>query len=251
MWHDVKALNLLTGLLWGLCALASIASVLVWLAHRPAFAISAIRVQGVEGAELRHVNALTIRSTALPLLKGNFFTVNLDAVRGAFETVPWVRRASVRREWPDRLVVAVEEHQPLGTWGEEGALLSTKGDVFVVNLAEAEEDSQLLAFFGPKGSEKEVLARYAELEAWLKPIGRFPVSVDLSARHAWTVALDNGTTIKLGRERGHETMKTLVSRLVQVYPQLRERFRDGIDSLDLRYPNGFAVVAGHERAGQG
>src|SRR5206468_3912068 len=80
-------------------------------------------------------NHLTVRDGALARITGNFFTVNLEQVRTAFESVPWVRRASVRREWPDQLVVSLEEHEALGTWGEDGKLLSTKGDVVTVNLA--------------------------------------------------------------------------------------------------------------------
>ncbi|MFX6702108.1 FtsQ-type POTRA domain-containing protein, partial [Acinetobacter baumannii] len=88
---------------------------------------------------------------AVPRIHGNFFTADLTAVRAAFEAVPWVRKAMVRREWPDRLVVKIEEHKALGTWGEDGKLLSQKGDVFTANLAEAEDDGDLLEFDGPPG----------------------------------------------------------------------------------------------------
>ncbi len=251
MWHDVKALNTVTGILWVLCGLALLTAGLVWVAQRPVFALKSIVVQGVDGAELRHVNALTVKSTAMPRLKGNFFTTNLESVRVAFEAVPWVRKATVRRDWPNKLVVSIEEHQPLGTWGEEGQLLSTKGDVFVANLAEAEEDIKLLEFYGPDGSEKEVLARYAELDEWLKPIGVTPVSVELSGRFAWMVTLDNGMKLKMGRDHGKEKVKQLFASLVQVYPKLKARFGDRIDGLDFRYPNGFAVVTREGTLNQG
>ncbi|RJX31522.1 MAG: FtsQ-type POTRA domain-containing protein [Oxalobacter sp.] len=244
MWHDIRTLNIVSGILWALCGVALLAGTLVWLAQRPMFALRGVVVQGLGGAELRHVNVLTVRSTALPRIKGNFFTANLDAVRTAFETVPWVRKASVRRDWPDQLVVSIEEHQALGTWGEEGQLLSTKGDVFVANLAEAEENNKLLEFFGPDGSEKEVLVRYAELEEWLKPIGLTPVAMTLSERYAWTITLDNGVKLKLGRDRNKETVKTQVVRMTQIYPLMKAYFGERIDSLDLRYPNGLAVSAG-------
>jgi len=46
-----------------------------------------------------------------------FFTADLDAVRAAFESVPWVRKAMVRREWPNKLIVTVEEHRGIGHLG--------------------------------------------------------------------------------------------------------------------------------------
>jgi cell division protein FtsQ len=251
MWHDIKLLNTVSGIPMALCASALLAAGLMWLAQRPMFALKAIVVQGVKEADLRRVNVLTVRSSALPRIKGNFFTANLESVRAAFETVPWVRKASVRREWPDRLVVSIEEHQPLGTWGEDGQLLSTKGDVFVANLAEAEEGSKLLEFSGPTGTEKEVLTRYAELHEWLKPIGLTPIAVDLSDRFAWSITLDNGQKLKLGRDHGREALKTLVGRMTQVYPQLVARFGNRIEGMDLRYPNGFALIHGGELSGKG
>ena len=243
MWHDVRMLNATTSTLLGVLVLSLLASGLWWVAQRPMFTLRTIHVEGVGEMPLRHVNASTVRSTAVPRIKGNFFTANLDAVRVAFEAVPWVRKASVRREWPDKLIVTVEEHEALGTWGEDGRLLSVKGDVFTANLAEAEEDGELAEFAGPEGSEKEVVARYRELNEWLKPISLVPEAVRLSTRYAWTVRLDNGITVELGREQSNTTLKERVDRLVKIYPQLVTRLQDRIESVDMRYPNGLALKA--------
>jgi cell division protein FtsQ len=243
MWHDVKTLNATTNTLLGLLALCLLSSGVWWLAQRPMFTLKVIRIESAPEAELRRVSSSTVRNTALPRIKGNFFTANLDAVRLAFEAVPWVRKATVRREWPNKLIVTIEEHAPLGTWGEDGRLLSVKGDVFTANLAEAEEDGELLEFAGPEGSEKEVAARYRELRAWFAQIDLAPESVQLSGRYAWTVRLNNGMTVELGREQSRTTLKDRVDRLVGIYPQLLARLRDGIESVDMRYPNGLALKA--------
>lgn len=243
MWQDIKMLNAAANALLGLLALALLASGLWWLAQRPVFTLKVIRMEGMADASLRHVNPATVRSTAIPRIRGNFFTADLETVRLAFETVPWVRKASVRREWPNTLIVALEEHMPLGTWGADGRLLSMKGDVFIANLAEAEEDGDLPAFSGPDGSEKEVLARFNELHAWFAPVNLAPDSVQLSGRYAWSVKLNNGMTVELGREQSRTTLKERVERLVAIYPQLLARLQDRIESVDMRYPNGLALKA--------
>jgi cell division protein FtsQ len=242
MWHDIRMLNATTNTLLGMLALALLASGVWWVAHRPMFTLKEIRLESTQ-AELRRVSSSTVRTTALPRIKGNFFTANLDDVRVAFEAVPWVRKAAVRREWPNTLIVAIEEHEPLGTWGEDGRLLSVKGDVFTANLAEAEEDGELPQFAGPDGSEKEVLARYRELHDWFAPVRLVPDSVQLSGRYAWTVKLDNGMLVQLGREQTSTTLKSRVDRLISVYPQLVARLQDRIESVDMRYPNGMALKA--------
>lgn len=243
MWQDIKTMNSMANALMGLLVFTLLAAGLWWLAQRPMFTLKVIRIEGMNNTSLRYVSASTVRGTALPRIKGNFFTANLDAVRTAFESVPWVRKAAVRREWPNKLIVSVEEHVPLGTWGEDGRLISVKGDVFTANLAEAEEDRKLLEFSGPNGSEKEVIARFNDLREWFAPTNLVPEGVQLSGRYAWTVKLSNGMKVELGREQNQETLKARAERLVSVYPQLAARLQERIESIDMRYPNGLALKA--------
>jgi cell division protein FtsQ len=241
MWHDVRALNAIASALVAAVVLAFIGSGVWWVSQRPMFTLRTVTVESMYGMELQHVNKLTLRNGVVGRIKGNFFTTNLEQVRVAFESVPWVRKATVRREWPDQLIVEVEEHEALGTWGEDGRLLSVKGDVFTANLAEADEDRALPELEGPEGSEKEVLARFAELRAWFAPLRLAPGKLSLSSRYAWTVKLDNGMSVALGREQDKTTLKKRVERLVNIYPQLARLLPDGIQTVDMRYPNGLAL----------
>lgn len=243
MWNDAKALNIIANFLFGLAVLALVGSGVWWVIQRPMFVIHTVRVESVEHAPLRHVNALTIRASALPHVEGNFFTTDLNSVREAFESVPWVRRAMVRRAWPDKLVVTIEEYQALGTWGGDDKLLSTKGDVFVANLAEAEEDNKLLSFDGPEGSEQDVLNTYSLLKEWFDAAKLTPDGVFLSKRYAWSVHMTDGMTIELGREQSEASLKERVSRLISVYPQIEARLNGKVAHVDMRYPNGLALQA--------
>ncbi len=243
MWQDIKMLNAIANTLIGLAMLVLLAAGIWWIAQLPMFTLKEIRVQGEGQNEVRRVNPLTIRASALPRIKGNFFTTNLDTVRTAFESVPWVRKASVQREWPNQLVVNIEEYQPLGTWDDDGHLISTKGDIFIANMDEAEEDGKLPAFSGPAGSEKDVVARLADFKNWFGPLKLTPTEVNLSSRYAWSVKLDNGMEVQLGREKNSMTLHDRANRLVEIYPQLLERLQNRIESIDMRYANGLALKA--------
>ena len=234
-------LNTVANVLFGAVLLSLTMSLVWWVIQRPMFSLRVIQVEAVENNSLRHVNALTIADSALPKIRGNFFTTNLDVVRAAFESVSWVRRASVQREWPNKLIVTVEEHQALGTWGEDGRLISVKGDVFTANLAEAEEDADLIEFAGPEGSEKEVLARFLELKEWFSKISLAPEMLHYSSRYAWSLKLNNGMKVELGRAQDDTTIKKRVGQLLLVYPQLLASLQDNIESVDMRYPNGLAL----------
>ena len=56
--------------------------------------------------ELRESGAASWNERRSPaLLRGNFFSINLEAVRSALEKLPWVRKVEVRRQWPSRIEV--------------------------------------------------------------------------------------------------------------------------------------------------
>jgi cell division protein FtsQ len=260
MWDSPRLINMAALLVAMVALCAFLAGAAVWASRRPMFALKAIRIeslpvatavaQSTTGAVLRHVNATTVRSDALPSIRetttGNFFTVDLEAVRRAFENVPWVRRAQVRREWPDRLVVAIEEHQVLGSW-DDGRYVNTFGELFTANAGEVDdEDKELPELAGPVGSERDVASRYLDFKSWFARLSLVPDQVTLSPRYAWSVHFDNGTasglTVDLGRERDGNTVPERVLRMINAWPSLTSRWPKPT-LVDLRYPNGFALRA--------
>ena len=252
MWHNARLLNLIASALYALLALMALGAGLLWVAQRPVFAITHVELTSMDGTPLRHVNAPSVRANALGKLAGNFFTLDLNTARQAFESVPWVRHASVRREWPNGLAVQVEEHEPLGTWGsaDSGRLINTYGEVFVANTAEAEEDAQLLALDGPPDSEEDVVEKLEIMREWFKPMKLEPLAVALSGRYAWRAKLSNGMVIEFGREQTDEdraAMEARVKRFVASWPQVTEQMGKQIEYADLRYPNGFAIRAASVR----
>ncbi|WP_454765038.1 cell division protein FtsQ/DivIB [Cupriavidus campinensis] len=252
MWHNARLLNLIASVLYALVAVMALGAGLLWLAQRPVFAITHVELQSSGGQPLRHVNGPSVRANALGKLSGNFFTLDLNAARQAFESVPWVRHASVRREWPNGLAVEVEEHEALGTWGnaDSGRLINTYGEVFVANTAEAEEDAQLLALDGPPDSEADVVEKLEIMREWFRPLKVEPLAVALSSRYAWRARLSNGMVVELGREQTDEdraAMEARVKRFVAAWPQVTEQWGRQVEYADLRYPNGFAIRAANVR----
>ena len=241
-WHDVRLLNATAnGLMAAACIALAVAAV-AWVVQRPAFALQAVVVEpSVSAQPLQHVNRALLKSAGASRLHGNFFTVDLGAVRESFEQVPWVRRAQVRRIWPNTLRVGIEEHQPLAIW-HDGRLVNRQGELFAANAAEAEAEGALLEFSGPPGSEAEVTRRWHSLREQLAPLSVVPEAMTLSSRWAWSARLDNGTVLLLGREQGMP-IDERVARWVAAAPTVQTRLNREIASVDLRYQNGFAMRA--------
>lgn len=227
MWDSPSALNRLSDLLFAAALLLALYGVVRFAIHQPVFALSELRVVGAPGfVTLDQVEAITKRD-----FRGTFFTLDIVRLRTSFEKLPWVRKANVRRQWPDRVDVVIEEHKPLARWGAD-ALVNTQGEVF-----KAAYDATLPQFSGPTGTAKDVAIQYDVFRREFAAIGREPVQVHLSPRRAWQVRLDNGLTLEVGREQ----IAARVARFLSAYSNTIAPLGRRADSVDLRYANGFAV----------
>ncbi|MCX7141365.1 MAG: cell division protein FtsQ/DivIB [Proteobacteria bacterium] len=237
MWDNVNFLNGCANTLYALAAAAVIYAGVHAVIHSPLLPVRQVALQG----ELGHVTREQAEGAARTAAIGTFLSVDLDAVRRAFEALPWVRKVEVRRLWPDRIQVAIEEHVALARWGADTRavrLVNTFGEVFAGDLAEAEPLPQ---FAGPLGSAQEVTRRYGAFRQALAPLRLEPRQVLLSPRYAWQLRLSNGLTLELGRDQLKEPVLDRLSRFVAFYAQTLGRLDRRLDYVDLRYPNGFAL----------
>ncbi len=243
-WDRPSLMNLIADLLFFASALALGYAAALAVARLPFFPLREVLV----GGALAEVTPTQIEYAARNAVTGNFLTVNIEAVRAAFEKLPWVRKAEVRRRWPGGLELTIEEHVAAARWqqaeGAESRLVNRQGEVFA-----AASNAELPLFVGPEGSAAAMLERYRELGPLLDPIGRLPRSLALSARQAWQVRLDDGLLLDLGRDQAKSRVNERLQRFATVYGQAAERLRARADVIDLRYPNGFAMRVA--RAGEG
>lgn len=253
MWNDARSINVIANTLMVLAVFALLGAGVTWLAHRPVFTLKAIELQAAPDSTLHYVSPASMRASIAGKMHGNFFTVDLDETRQMFEQVPWVRRATLRRIWPDTLRVVIEEHQPLALWNEN-QMINTWGEAFTANLGELEDDAELPQFSGPDGTESLVVQRYAELARWFAPLQVNVTTLALSPRYAWQVLLSDGMRLDLGRDPGAEApdphglpgalpFSARIQRFVQAWPALTRQLGErAVEHADLRYTNGFALT---------
>lgn len=237
---DVKLMNWTASVLFlgfGALALWALAS---WVLRHPGFAIQRIVVEG----DLTHNNGVTLRANVGPQLAGNFFTINLQEARQAFEDVPWVRRAQVWREFPGRLRVQLQEHETVALWGPESgsAMVNRQGEVFEANVGDVEQEG-LPRLAGPDGRSADVLAMYRRLAPVLQTLRLELDQLALSNRGSWRATLDSGATLELGSGSDEEVVQRterFVRTLTQVAAHYGRRV-DALESADLRHHGGYAL----------
>ena len=232
----------------GLCAYYAVQAFL----RLAVFDIQGISVSG----DTRHNNSVTLRANVAPRIDGTFLTVDLARVQEAFKAAPWVRQAQVWRDFPNRLRVSLQEHQPVALWGgadgadgADGAgteldarLLNSYGEVFEANLGEVDPD-ELPLLSGPDGQGPDVLAMYRLLAPRFAELGLKVETVNLSARGSWSVRLENAASIELGRGGAAEVQPRL-DRFLKTLTQVVSRYGrqpSALEAADLRHENGYAI----------
>ena len=227
MWDKPRLLNWIANLLYALSVVLMLYALLFAVVHLPIFPIREVKVDG----QLAHVNREQIKLIVDKHLKGNFFTLDLEKTRDAFEKLPWARNVSVRRRWPDKLDVVIEEHQALARWGNI-ALVNTHGELF-----QAATDGELPVFYGPGDGVMEVTTNYGAYSQVMNKANIKIAQVSLSPRRAWEIKTDKGLVIALGREE----MQTRLAKFTRAYQSTLSQLNVNVAYADLRYPNGFAV----------
>ena len=236
---EVRLMQLTTRLVALLAGLALCAAAATWLARLPIFALRAIKIEG----DVTRNSASTIRANAAPRLAGNFFSLDLQRARLAFESVPWVRHAVVRRIWPNRLAVRLEEHRPAALWAADDGndkLVNSFGEVFEANTGDVEDES-LPRLAGPEGTSARMLALHLRLNPLLARLEAGEIeALRLSRRGSWRAELEGGAVIELGRGSDDELMARSAA-FVRTLSQVTGHYQRRLEYADLRHTDGYAV----------
>lgn len=190
-----------------------------------------VRVVTVKG-ELRHISRQRLVQTVLHYLDGGILTQSLTELQAAVQAMPWVRSASLRRVWPDRLELNVTERQPIARWGKDG-LVTAAGVVFRPRAEQLPAELPRLA--GPDDQAAAVVRQFEELKPRCAAAGLALDAVTLDARGPWTLGFEGGLTVRLGTSGLEER----ITRFLYAYPIVAAAGR--AESIDMRYSNGLAV----------
>lgn len=180
------------------------------------------------------VSAEQIRGSLVPLVHCSFFTADVQKLRETVVRNAWVAAVSVQKKWPDTVIVTIEEHVPVAHWNS-GHLISSRGQVFAT--AEADEIQGLPWLYGPHEQLGQVLENWSRFDAMLDAAALEIEQLTLDPRGAWSMQLNTGTRLSLGREDASGRLQ----RLMDGWETLLLEHALLPLAVDLRYANGFAV----------
>ena len=240
MWDNAPLLRNIANALFAFSVLVALYGAVYYAVHLPGlFPLHSVRLN----TALQRVDAPGVLQAVRNEVQGNFFTVDIERLRQSLEKLPWVRSVSIRREFPHRLAVQLEEHQALARWNGT-ALVNQQGEVFSADTGQILPD-----FIGQRGASIEIAQHYLQFSRQLSVLNLQVAQLALSPRHAWQLRLSNGMVLYLGRD----DVQQRLARFVTVYPYSLAAMRGSegmgqktenltaVGYVDLRYRNVFAV----------
>lgn len=226
MLNDLQALKRLTLLVY-LLIIPLVIFLIQQSLIRSNFPINEIQIKN----QYEKVDSLQVDLIIQQYLRGNFFGLDLNLTRNIFKKLPWVREVSVRRIWPDKIEISIEEHQVIARWGNVG-LVNDKGEFF-----NAAYQDDLPYFWGPKNFVSEITQKYFEINKILSKELMQIGTISMSDRLSWEIQTDNNIKIVLGRK---DILKKITN-FVEHYQTVLTEINNRIEYVDMRYKNGFAI----------
>lgn len=235
VWRPVKRLTLFTGVMV-ICVFAYQRLDAYQLEH---LAIKTVHINGTR----QYTSENEVTKIIGAYTQNDFFNLKIEAMRDSLVAVPWVKSVSLRKEWPDRLVVNIEEHQPVAHWKDENQrnwLLSATGVQFE---SEFSVPDTLPVFSGQNVNIEKIMNQYKTVSMALLPRDLSVKEVALNTRHEWLLVLSNGIQIKyLDDDASMAIQRMLLALNVLSAEQLKH-----VETIDLRYEHGFAVRWGEDK----
>ncbi|MDE2149633.1 MAG: FtsQ-type POTRA domain-containing protein [Gammaproteobacteria bacterium] len=195
----------------------------------------------------RHLQPGQIAAAAAVAPGTRWLDADLAAIRRRIAALPWVAAVSVRRRWPDALVLEARERRPLARWNAS-ALLADDAQPFSPPAGELRQAAleALPQLSGPADRAGDVLGVWQRLQPALADTPFSLTALSLDARGEWRAYTATGIELRFG-DADPVADVTLLRQVAA--PALAPRLTE-VAAIDLRYSNGFAVAWTDRRACQ-
>ncbi len=214
-----------------------VCSVLILLALNSRTLLNDINQQRIEFVVIEgNLNMITerdIKTAVFDFINQSMVAIDLLAIQHALEQNAWINNVSLRRKWPDTLIINVTEEVAIAKWGDS-QLLNQEAALFLPSTI---PQFNLAKLSGPEGTEKKVMQQYQIFNQLLFSKNLRITSLNLNSRGAWFMQLGNEIEVAVGSRQAVERVR----RFAAVYESLFAGEINSIESFDLRYEDGIAV----------
>ncbi len=216
----------------------------LWVYTSPRFLLKEVHI-GPTG----RVTTAEIASALSPLRGRHLFDLSLADVEARLVTHTWIENAAIRKELPDRIVVEIEERQPVALLRRQEGLYYVDGSGYVIDAYDPLGPVDLVLLSVAPGASLQVdeaLALATELQRWAPRIGLGLSEIEILGEgdfRVYTAALEFPLLVSAA-ELGAQMTK-----LERLLPDISRRFT-GVESVDLRFSRQIVIQPADEPRSQ-
>lgn len=173
-----------------------------------------------------------------------FIMQDVNAVHRCIIQLPWIKKVSIRKQWPDILKIHLIEYIPQAYWNDD-YIISNEGTIFKnfqyqkINSND-HDDVYMPMLYGPEDKAQAVLYNYLIFKKILKSSELRIKSLKMNSCYSWQLVLQDDICLKLSKNNMIDQLLCFV----KVYPVVLQKIKEKnkhIDYIDLRYRSGIAI----------
>ena len=256
IWHSSRSLDIISAICVTVAIFYALGFISNWIFSQRFFALKSVIVD-VRSVGKSNVSPEEVKNAVLQALNGTALTTELKILFDSISSNQWIDRLVIRRIWPNKILIIIEEHQVIATWNSK-KYISATGRILDFTDTGKENIQRslgcaLVSLSGPNGTQKRVLNRANELNKKLVDYGLSLSRLSLSELYTWEAETLDRTVIKLGGDKIVSSASSRMDNFLSSLEWLKKRnMHNGtskhINLVDLRYAKGFAFKVKKEKS---
>ncbi len=238
-----------SGLAVVLCILAMTGIAVDFVLQPGRFPMKHITVEG----DLQNAQPNQVRQAiSKAVVSSNILSIDIAKAAAAAQELPWVENVQIERQWPDTLVVYVNERIIRSRWNDDLWLDQLGNPVELVGF----RDTSLPHLKGQPGSEQQVLAQYQSWQTLFKPYGLSIAGLNKSGTDSWEIVIteisrlpnDSTGDSELPPENAYFSLylgnvqpQLKIERFIELYTGSFKPVSSQIRRIDMRYQDGISI----------
>ena len=204
------------------------------MSQKDALPVRAVKIDGV----FKQLTKKQIADVTGRVCAGqNIATLDLNVLKQTLLKEPWIAQVAIQKKMPDTLLLSVIEHVPAAYWNDEGLYDAKTKSIFYPDLSKFNQPLVKLGAFSDDFCQEVYESAVLFIRAMSNSRYQM-VALYLDNVRSYTLTLDNGTLLILGR--GQQKALTRLKRFLEAFGHSGLNI-DDVEYVDLRYDVGFAV----------
>ena len=190
----------------------------------------------INPAEIKNSNEEKIREyTEKYLINKSWFNFDIDILKKELEKIEWVNTVGVRRVYPRKVKLSIEEHVPLVIWNNK-YYINSYGEIFFVKNI-----SKKLPRLNSKNDRSETLFKYYSFfsnNLLTNKISDKIIEINENDIRSLSILLSSGISVRFGSKNINDKMRIFFKSYKKI---LNTSDLKKIRYIDMRYSNGFSI----------